>query len=265
MTAQTTPFSLTKAFRSQGGVLLALMLRDVRTRMFGSAFGYIVVIAWPLSHILLLVMIYSAMGRIPPFGYSMAMWTASGVVPFMCFSYMARFIMMSVVHNKPLLYFPRIRVTDVIIARACLELLSAALVVILVLAIFSASNLPVTPADPVTSAQALLAACALGLGMGALNAVITGSAPAWATGYALLNIFLWLTSGVLFVPAQLPQVAQDLLAYNPVVHVLEWNRTGFYADYYAPFLSKTYVLSMAGFLFFVGLAFARLFRGKLNP
>ena len=35
--------------RAQARILAALMLRDIRTRFFGSAWGFLIVIAWPLA------------------------------------------------------------------------------------------------------------------------------------------------------------------------------------------------------------------------
>ena len=48
----------------------------------------------------------------------------------MCFNYMSRFTMLGVVLNKPLLAYPVVKVGDILIARAIVEVLNAALVVI---------------------------------------------------------------------------------------------------------------------------------------
>jgi capsular polysaccharide transport system permease protein len=45
---------------TQGRVLYALMLRDVRTKFFGNGLGFIALsIFWPLVHILILLLIYA--------------------------------------------------------------------------------------------------------------------------------------------------------------------------------------------------------------
>ena len=116
---------------AQGQVLYALMLRDVRTRFFGSALGFLVTIAWPLVHIVALLMINAWAARVPPYGESAALFIATGVVPFMAFSYVSRFTLMGMLLNKPLLTLPIINVTDILFARVILEILSSVIVVII--------------------------------------------------------------------------------------------------------------------------------------
>src|SRR5579863_1714090 len=103
--------SVADVTRAQGRLLLALMLRDIKTRFGGSEWGFILAIAWPLSHIGVLILFNGAMGRTAPYGESAALWYATGVVPFMAFSYMSRWIMMGIALNKPLLTFPIVKVT----------------------------------------------------------------------------------------------------------------------------------------------------------
>jgi capsular polysaccharide transport system permease protein len=64
------------------GGFFALMLRNIRTRFFGNGLGYVLTMAWPLSHIFILVIIFTVMGRAAPYGDSPALFVATGVVPF---------------------------------------------------------------------------------------------------------------------------------------------------------------------------------------
>lgn len=247
----------------QLNVLNALMLRDIRTRMFGSAFGFLFVIAWPLSHILILVFLYSALNRIAPFGDSMPLWVATGAVPFMVFSYMSRFMALSVVQNRPLLYFPIISVTDILFARAIVEILSASLVIIFVIIALVADGVDVMPSDLSGALAAILASALLGLGAGVLNGVIVAFAPAWATGYSLAIVALWMTSGIMFVPSAMPEEIQKLLIFHPVLHTIEWLRSGYYEGYNSSLLIKWYPVAFGGALLFIGLLAERAFRGKI--
>jgi capsular polysaccharide transport system permease protein len=102
-------------------VLYALMLRDIQTR-FGSAPGFVIAIAWPLSHILILVLIYVLTGRVVPYGDSAVLWFSIGLTPFMIISYTSRFMMFGLVVNRPLLQFPVISILDVLFSRVLIEL-----------------------------------------------------------------------------------------------------------------------------------------------
>jgi capsular polysaccharide transport system permease protein len=59
--------------QAQGRILVAIMLRDVRTRFFGSALGFLIAIGWPLSHIFILLVINTAVGKAAPYGDSAAL------------------------------------------------------------------------------------------------------------------------------------------------------------------------------------------------
>lgn len=71
-----------KMLRVQARVIGALMLRDVQTRFGGRSANYLIAVAWPLSHISILLLIYSFSGRSAPIGQSAPLFFATGLVPF---------------------------------------------------------------------------------------------------------------------------------------------------------------------------------------
>ncbi len=255
--------SLVDVTRAQGRLLLALMLRDIKTRFGGSEWGFLLAIGWPLSHVLVLILLNGALGRTAPYGDSAALWYATGVIPFMCFSYMSRFIMMGIALNKPLLSFPAVKVTDILFARAIVEVLSASLVILILFGFFWSAGIDFMPLDIVQASLALLAMMLLGVGMGMINAIIAAAVPFWITGYALLMVIMWFASGVVFVPDSLPLSAQEILSYFPPLQGVEWMRSAYYEGYGAAILDKGYVVSFAVCTAFAGLAVERIARGRL--
>jgi capsular polysaccharide transport system permease protein len=247
----------------QWRVLVALMLRDIKTRFGGSEWGFLIAIAWPLSHILILLAINTAAGRVAPYGDSAALWFATGIVPFMAFSYMSRFIMYGIVLNRPTLMFPRVKITDILFARAIVEALSAGCVVLILAIIFWANGINFVPLDASQACFALGAAMLLGLGAGVINAIVAAAYPIWTTGYSLFTIFLWLTSGVFYVANALPESLRYPLSFNPVVHGIEWMRSAYYEGYSGSFLDKGYIIWFALSLLSAGLLLERVVRGKL--
>ena len=247
----------------QWRVLVALMLRDIKTRFFGNEFGFLIVIAWPLSHVVILILFYTALGRTAPYGTSTALWFATGVVPFMAFSYMARFIMLGIVLNRPLLVFPQVKITDILLARAILEVLNASLVILILFAFFWAYGIDFTPINPAQACFAIGACMLLGLGVGCINAIIASAFHFWVTGYALVNIILWITSGVFFVAHAVPEPARYFLSFNPIVHGIEWMRSAYYEGYGSGFLDKEYMIGYAIVSIFLGFLLERLVRGRL--
>ena len=254
------PFELA---RTQCRIIVALMLRDLKTRFLGSEFGFLISIAWPLIHILVLVGISVSLGRLAPYGDNAALWFATGIVPFMAFSYMARFIMLGIILNKPLLSFPKVKITDILIARALMEILSTGLVIIILMGIFWSLGIGFAPRDPVQAFYAIGACMLLGLGLGVVNSILAVAMPMWVTGFALVIIVLWLTSGVFFVAHALPQALRYPLSFNPVVHGVEWLRSAYYEGYGSNFIDKPYLLGHALFWLFLGFLLERAVRGRL--
>ena len=256
-------FGLREAWTRQGRVLQAVMLRNIRTRFFGHGLGYLVAIAWPLSHILILLALWTALNRAPPFGESTVLFLATGVAPFMVFSYLSRFMQLSVVMTRPLLAFPQVKVLDVLFASAVLEILSSCCVILILLVLAWFFDISVMPRDIVQAFCAFGAAVLLGFGFGMLMGVIALAAPAWMAIYGLLMIALWITSGVVFVPDFLPEPARSMAAYHPVLQVIEWTRSAYYEGYGEGVLDRRYVMGVAIGSAFIGLLLERGMRGHL--
>ena len=114
------------------------MLRNIRTRFFAHGLGFIVSIGWPFVHIVVLLLINAFLERAPPYGDSMVMFFVTGLVPFMAFNYMSRFIMVTALHTRPLLAFPAVKIIDILLAGAILEILSSCCMVIVLALTLSA-------------------------------------------------------------------------------------------------------------------------------
>lgn len=250
--------------RTHGRILVALIMRDVQTRFFGSPLGFVIAIAWPVSHIFILILLNSAAGRTAPYGDDSALFYATGLLPFMCFNYMSRFTMLGVMLNKPLLGYPIVKVGDILIARALLEILNAAVVVIVVMIILTTMGSNVIPPRPLEAMYAIIACMILGFGFGIVNGVIAGIFPFWFTPFSLFQIVLWIASGVIMVPDELPGTARYWLSFNPALIGVEWMRSAFYEGYgLGELLDKPYMLSFGVTTIFIGLAMERAMRGKI--
>lgn len=256
-------YALWSAARRQRRVLFALMLRNIRTRFFGSGLGYLVSIAWPLSHILIIVAIFDISGRAAPYGSSVGLFIATGTVPFMIFSYLSRFMMLAVIHARPLLAFPEVKVLDILLASALLEVLASTFVTAILVVIAWAVGIDFLPRDIVQASGALGAAILLGLGSGLLNGVIALALPMWFTVYALFTIILWMTAGVWFVPDAMPHTLREILSYHPVLQIIEWMRSAYFDGYGNLVLDRSYPVYFGVLMVFLGFALERLLRGHL--
>ncbi|AWN44523.1 ABC transporter [Methylobacterium durans] len=256
MSDTAAPLARRSAAESYLRVLHALMLRDMRTRFGGSHLGYAVVVLWPVVHTFMLVGIY-VFRKVPaPIGDSRALFFATGAVPCLIFQYVSREVMKAVMMNRPLTYYPQVKVFDVVLARIIVEIVTGFLGLLVVCAILVAFGIDPRPADAIIAVGGYCAAILLGIGIGTINVGIISFFPAWIMGYQLFSIAMYILSGVMFLPQYLPPEIYHVLKYNPATQIIEWVRLGYYpnlgaqVDYY-------YVILFALFSLTIGLLLER--------
>lgn len=216
------------ALESYLHVLHALMLRDMRTRFGGSLWGYGVVVLWPCVHIFMLIAIYTLQHIPAPVGNSAPLFFATGAVPVLIFQYISREVMKATIINKPLTYYPQVKLFDLILARALVEMVTGFLGLIVVISLLAAVGTNPQPVDSFLAVTAYLAAISLGIGVGVVNVAIVGFFPGWLVGYALFNILMYVASGVMFMPSFLPDKIYYWMKYNPALQLAEWMRAAYY-------------------------------------
>jgi capsular polysaccharide transport system permease protein len=93
----------------------------------------------------------------------------------------------------------------------------------------------------------------LGIGIGTLNCYLMTAYPLWERTWHILTRPLFLVSGIFFLFGTLPDVAKDVLWYNPIIHAIGMIRSGFYATYDASYVSVGYVMAISSLTFLMGL------------
>ena len=201
-------------------------------------------------------------GRLAPYGDNTALFFGTGLVPYMSYLYISRFMMVSVQHTRPLLAFPIVKIPDLLFAGAILEVLSSCCSISVLAVVLTAFGVDVVPLNPAQAAFALCAAMFLGLAFGVVKSLLLLANPVWMTVSSLFNIFLYVTSGIFFVPSALPSQLQFYLFFNPLLHIIEWMRSAYYEGYGIELLDKRYPVGFAAILLFLGLVIERVFRGR---
>lgn len=209
-------------------VLHALMLRDMRTRFGASLWGYGVVVLWPCVHVFMLIAIYTFQKIAAPLGDNRALFFASGAVPVLVFQYISREVMKAVIMNRPLTYYPQVKLFDVILARILVEIVTGFLALLVVMAVLLVIGADPVPSNPFLAVTCYCSAIILGIGVGTINVAIIGFFPGWLIGYALVSIIVYVSSGVIFMPSYLPDKIYYWMKYNPVLQLAEWMRSAYY-------------------------------------
>ena len=248
------------ALTRQFHVLHALILHDIKSRFFGNGLGYVVTILWPTAHITVLMLIFLLVGRPVPYGRSAALYAATGVLPYIAWNYISRFMSLGMTMNRSFLQYPVIKPLDMMIARLILELVSIYVITVGLLVLLTAVGVPAWPTRPADAVLGLIAAIALGIGMGTLASVFCLITHFFNIVYVGILILFWVTSGLALNPEAMPSRVGAMLAWNPLLHCIEWIRLAYYDDFPAHLLSRSYVLWFAGSTFVLGLILERCLR-----
>jgi len=244
-------------------VVLALVLRDMRSRFSHTFIGYIIMVLWPLSHLLALLVTYLFTRSLVPIGTSAAVFFATGLLPYILCLYPSRMIAMALVQNQPLLYFPIVKSLDVILARGVLEIVTSFWVVFIFSVLLFIFDVDIYPSQPEEALLAIAATIYLSFSMGFLSAVLFKLVRAWMIILIISMIGMYFSSGALFLPSAFPEQIQYYMSFNPLFHSVEWLRSAYYDGYNYGLLSRQYLVGFSTVLLCLGLALERLVRGYL--
>jgi capsular polysaccharide transport system permease protein len=244
-------------------VVLALILREMTTRYGRTPGGYVWALLEPLGGVLILALGFSLIVHRPPLGTSFMLFYATGLMPFGLFQKVSQATTKSLRFSRPLLSYPAVSWIDTVVARFLLNTLTELTVsyILLSLILLTTDSHSVIAIWPILIAMSM--AALFGLAVGCMNAVLTGFYPTWESIWSILTRPLFIISGILMLYETLPRNAQDLLWWNPLLHIIGEMRRGFYPMYDANYVSRIYVLLVSLALLTFALLLLRRFHREL--
>lgn len=251
-------------FRLQLRVIAALMLRETRATYGTSQLGYAWAVLTPVVGVAIMVVLFTGIGRLPPFGTSLALFFATGILTLGFFQKLSSSLMTVFEANKALLTYPLIRGSDVLFSRSLLVAATHAVIMLMFFSSLIFLNLAELPAYPEEIAAAFLATFLLGFGFGTISAIIVILWESWKHINRLILRPLFFLSAIFYIPSYMPPNIIAWLRWNPVLHCVEWMRNGYYANYDSRVLDAFYLLSVGVALTFVSLLGERLIRKRIG-
>ena len=232
---------LSAALSQHFRVIVALILRDIKTRAGASYFGFLVGLAIPLIHILIVLSIYIIMGRRAVIGTDVTTYLATAILPFVIWSYAHQKVFQAFSQNLALTSFPIVKFDDILIARASVELLNAAMIASVTYIAMLIITDDITIIDKPNVLYAILLSYILGISTG----YIFGLIGIYFTGFVLVGFIIipiyWITCGTIFIPDALPDKLRILLYFFPLAHIVDYLRLSFYPSYLSLFPQLGYV------------------------
>jgi capsular polysaccharide transport system permease protein len=241
----------------------AILLRDIRSRAGPYYTGFLMILLMPLAHLLIVVIVFRIFGRLAPQGTDQVVYFGISILPFVIYVYLSRQIVMALAENRPLLYFNRVKIFDIFLARGILEAAGSVVVFIIVICILAVYSNDFSPRDWPGIVFAVAATIYFSFSFAVPNALIARVIPVWYLFFNLAMPVFWIASGIVFFPTAIPDPYDRWLALNPLLQCVEWIRYSYYEDYPDKLLNIPYLITFATVCLAVSLIAERLVRRAL--
>lgn len=243
-----------RSFRSFRAIV-ALILREMAATYGRSPGGYLWAILEPVAGVALLSFVFSLIQRSPSLGTNFPYFYAPAMVPFMFFMSISNQIATAISYSRPLLAYPAVTFMDALLARFLLN----ALTQLLVMAIMMTGIVMVYDLRPILSWPDIFIGIAMLIALttsvGVMNCFLFASYPLWQRFWQVLTRPLFIISGIIFIPEDVPGQYRDLFMLNPLAHITSQMRKGFFATYDAVNVQPIYVFLISLVLGIFGLLF----------
>ncbi len=255
MTQPPPPPQLAPPSFQNARTIVALMLREMSSTYGSSPGGYIWAILQPVGMLLILSVAFSLLVRSPSLGTSFLLFYATGLLPFTQYGQIAQKTGAALRYARALLAYPSVTWADAILGRFILNVLTSSMVFCIVMfgILMFEQHQAIIDMRPILIG--LLLTSMLGLGVGLVNAVLGGLYPIWDNIWSIVSRPLFLASAIFYIYEDLPETAQNILWWNPLVHISGIVRSGFFPTYHPDYVSLPYCFGVSMVLTFFGLLF----------
>ncbi|HEX2873512.1 MAG TPA: ABC transporter permease [Polyangiaceae bacterium] len=249
---------------TQMHVVLALLLRETKTRFGDNQLGYLWAFISQGLMVGMFIAFYSVFGRIAPSGLSLVAYLTTGIVPYSLFRDTAQRCMAAVDSNKGLLFYPQVRPLDLVIARALLEAVTYLGVMALFLGGLALYEGPPRIDSFLRAFLGFALASGFGATLGLLSCGLSIFTPTVERLFpSVLRVIFWFSA--VFHPVEsLPKTMRSIILWNPLTHALELVRSGWFPGYDARSADPSYALMWILVLAFCGLSLERMARRRLE-
>lgn len=252
-----------QAIRSSFRSIMALLLRESRTRYGRRSAGYIWALVAPMILLVSMMAIFTVIARPAGAGDSLVVFFLLAIVPIRLWRGGVTRGGVAIRANRSLMRYPGVNAFEVVTARTILEAVTLFIVLILfVLIMFAFFGLPFSAwiDEPLGLVGAVGTLLLLVYGSSFLSAQIGRMFEPWNEFTSALARIMLLTSGLWFTLGSLPPEFYAVVKYNPMAHVIEWIRHSCIRDFKSELFDPYYPLMFGAVLLALGLFIDWLYR-----
>lgn len=222
-----SPLPKRSSWEIQRAVLFALVIREYRTRVGRHWTGIVWTIFEPLTHVLVILLVFGYLRNIASSIMEFPVFLVSGLMPFFLFRNLAQRLTESIDSNRGLFSYRQVKPFDTVVARGIVECLTWLVVLVFTLGLLKWLGFHALPQQPLEFLGVATLTALLGGGLGLFLAVSTSGQPRVRTMVRWIYLPLYLTSGVIFSIDRLPTEVMAWLTWNPVMHLVDLSRNAF--------------------------------------
>ncbi|WP_028218358.1 ABC transporter permease [Paraburkholderia oxyphila] len=256
---------LTRSLSIQIRVVKALLMREVLTRYGRHNVGFLWIFFEPMMFTLGVTGLWTILKATHGSTLSITAFAVTGYSSVLVWRNTVGRCALAIVPNQSLLYHRNVRVIDLFIARALLELTGASLSFVFLTLFFMMFGLMEPPHDVAMMIAGWIYLCFWGMGLGlAVGALSERSETAdriWHT----VSYLMFPLSGAVFMVQWLPPAFQKVVLFIPMVHGTEMLRGGYFGNAVKPHYNPFYMVVCDLLVWLVALMLVRDASKRVEP
>ncbi len=243
----------------------ALFLREANTRLSAGRIAWVWLLLEPLLHITVLILLFTFIRMRTVSGMDTPSWLIIGITFNLVFQRTYKQVQNAVNANRGLFTYRQVKIADTLFVRGFLEGFITLLIAVCLGLGASFFGLNLIPDEPLLALVDYFGMWLMGVGYGLITSVTIELIPKVNIALDFFGRFLYLTSGVIFPVANIPEPYRSWILINPLLHGTEGAR-GYFSAYYHPVpgLELSYLYLCAIITFFFGLALHRRFEQAMK-
>lgn len=236
-------------------VIFALFLREIQTRFGTQKLGYVWMILDPLSMVIIFSIMKTATASSSMPGIDYPVFLASGLLTYNFFRNVMMGSMNAFSANKALFSYKMVKPFDTLVSRFFVEFLifSVATMAFVSFGLYFGMDMAVKDINMLLFAILWLGI--FGFAMGLLFAVIATFYETFGKILQYISMPLFFLSGLFYTVDSLPQMAQKIVLYNPVINFIELIHGSFFLALDTRYVDYTYMMYWTIVPLFIGLFF----------
>ena len=250
---QTADTTLKESFQIQKRVIGALLLREIITRYGRNNLGFLWLFVEPLLVTMVTALLWKFVRGSQISDINIVAFMITGYPMLMLWRKTSGKTMGAVTANSGLLYHRNVRVIDLLLSRMILEIASVTVAQILILMLFIFIGWIELPADIFYMLIAWVLMAFFGLGLGFVLYAISCKSEVFGKIWNAMGIVFMIASGVFYFVSSLPQQAQEIVLWVPMIHGTEMFRHGYFGATVVTMENPWYLALWDIILLFIGL------------